>query len=162
MNEKTDLTLNVDDYKLNVRATAVIIHNGKLLVHHNKENGHYVLIGGRVKIGEDSATTVKREVEEEIGKKVETEEFLATIENFFEMNGKKYHEYMFMQKCEFTDEEDKKIDYALKNLEGEDNIEYIWIDLKDLEKYHVLPVVVKDILKEKTYPVHIINKDSKK
>ena len=149
MSEKTDLTLDVDDYKLNVRATAVIIHNGKLLVHHNKENEHYVLIGGRVKIGEDSATTVKREVEEEIGKKVETEEFLATIENFFEMNGKKHHEYMFMQKCEFTDEEDKKIDYALKNLEGEDKIEYIWIDLKDLEKYHVLPVVVKDVLKRK-------------
>lgn len=38
-------------------------------------------------------------------------EFLATIENFFEMNGKKYHEYMFMQKCEFTDEEDKNFSF---------------------------------------------------
>jgi hypothetical protein len=30
-----DLTLDVEDYKLNVRAAGVIIHNGKILVHRN-------------------------------------------------------------------------------------------------------------------------------
>ena len=89
MTEKTDLTLNVGDYVLNVRATAVIIHDGKILIHHNKIDKHYVLIGGRVKIGEDSATTIKREIEEELGRAVEVKEYLATIENFFEMDGKK-------------------------------------------------------------------------
>lgn len=28
-----DITINVEDYKLNVRAAGVIIHNGKILAH---------------------------------------------------------------------------------------------------------------------------------
>ena len=36
MTEKTDLTLNVGNYVLNVRATAVIIHDGKILIHWRK------------------------------------------------------------------------------------------------------------------------------
>lgn len=49
MTEETDLTLNVQNYKLNVSATAAIIHDGKILMHHNKKDKHYVLIGGRAK-----------------------------------------------------------------------------------------------------------------
>ena len=49
-----DLTIDVEDYKLNVRATVIIEHNGKILVHRNVNSNHYALMGGRVKIGEDS------------------------------------------------------------------------------------------------------------
>ena len=91
-----DITIDVNDYKLNVRAACVIKHNNKILVHKNINSNHYCLIGGRVKIGEDSETTIKREVEEEIGKQIEITGYIATIENFFEMKGSKYHEYMFV------------------------------------------------------------------
>ena len=75
------------------------------------------------------------------------------------MNEKKFHEYMFVYKCDFADEKDKKITYKLKNIEGEDEIEYVWIDLKDLDKYNILPATVNKILKEKKYPIHVINKE---
>ena len=65
-----DITIDVNDYKLNVRAACVIKHNNKILVHKNINSNYYCLIGGRVKIGEDSETTIKREVEEEIGKQI--------------------------------------------------------------------------------------------
>ena len=58
-----DITIDVDDYKLNVRAAGVIIHNGKILVHRNMNSNHYALIGGRVEIGENSADTIKREMD---------------------------------------------------------------------------------------------------
>ena len=64
---KMDITIDVNDYKLNVRAACVIKHNNKILVHKNINSNYYCLIGGRVKIGEDSETTIKREVEEETG-----------------------------------------------------------------------------------------------
>ena len=57
-----DITIDVADYKLNIRAAGVIIHNGKMLVHRNINNNHYAIIGGRVEIGENSADTVKREI----------------------------------------------------------------------------------------------------
>lgn len=154
-----DITIDVDGYKLNVRAAAVIIHDEKVLTHKNKNSDHYALVGGRVAIGEDSKTTVLRECEEELGKKVEITGYIATIENFFEMKNSKYHEIMFVYKAEFVNEEDKKINYTLKNLEGKDYLEYPWIEVDKLDEYNIVPKVVKKILKEKDFPIHVINKD---
>lgn len=118
--KKMDLTIDVEDYKLNVRATVIIEHNGKILVHRNVNSNHYALLGGRVKIGEDSETTVKREVMEELGKKIE---------------------------------------YTLKNIEGEDWLKYEWLDISKIDEYPLLPTSIKSVLKENKFPVHKINKD---
>lgn len=49
-----DITVNVDDYLLNVRTSGVLIHNNKILLHKNINEEHYALLGGRVAIGENS------------------------------------------------------------------------------------------------------------
>ena len=61
-----DITIEMNNYILNVRAAGVIIHNKKVLVHKNINSNHYALIGGRVEIGENSADAVIRELQEEI------------------------------------------------------------------------------------------------
>lgn len=154
-----DLTFEMKNNKLNVRAGGIIIHNNKVLLHKNTKEDHYALVGGRVKIGESSENTVKREMSEELGKEVEVKGYISTIENFFEMKDSKYHEIMFVYKVEFTNEEDKKIEHTLKNIEGKDYLNYEWIDLEEIEKYKVLPVCIKEILKENKFPVHKINID---
>ena len=156
-----DITIDVDDYKLNVRAAGVMIHNGKILVHRNVNSDHYALIGGRVEIGESSANTIKREIKEELGKDIEITGYISTIENFFEMKGSKYYEIMFVHKIEFTNEEDKKIEYIMKNVEGKDYLQYEWIDLDKIEEYPLLPKAIKDVLKENKFPIHKINNDLK-
>lgn len=156
-----DLTIDVEDYKLNVRAAVVITHKGKILVHKNLNSDHYALIGGRVEIGEDSETTVKRELLEEIGKEIEVTGYIATVENFFEMKDSKYHEILFIHSGEFVNDEDKKIEYTLKNLEGKEHLQYEWLELDKIEEYQLLPQIVKQVLKEKDLPVHRINNDLK-
>ena len=156
-----DITIDVDDYKLNVRAAGIMNHNGKILVHRNINSDHYALIGGRVEIGESSADTVKREIKEELGKNIEITGYISTIENFFEMKGSKYHEIMFVHKIEFTNEEDKKIEYTMKNIEGKDYLQYEWIDLDSIDEYPLLPIAIKDVLKENKFPIHKINNDLK-
>lgn len=156
-----DITIDVENYKLNVRAAGVIIHNNKLLVHRNVNSDYYVLVGGRVKIGEDSATTIMREFEEELGKKVKITGYISTIENFFEMEGSKYHEIFFVHRVEFINEKDKCIDCALKNVEGNDYLHYEWLDLDKIDEYPILPRAVKKILKDNNFPVHKINDDLK-
>ena len=153
-----DLTIDVEDYRLNIRAGVVIEHNGKILAHRNLNSDHYAIMGGRVKIGEDSETTVKREVMEELGKKIEVIGYVTTIENFFEREEAKYHEILFIHKGEFVDEEDKKIDYTLKNKEGKDYLQYEWLDIAKIDEYRLLPEALKGILKENKFPVHKINK----
>ena len=61
-----DITVDIENYRLNVRAAGLIIHNNKLLVHKDVNSDHYALIGGRIKVGEDSESAVKREIHEEL------------------------------------------------------------------------------------------------
>ena len=154
-----DLTLDVDEFKLNVRAAAVIIHNNKVLVHRNVNHDHYCLPGGRVKIGESSDNTVKRELKEELGKEIEILNYIATIENFFILDNKKYHEIFFIHKAEFVNDEDKKIEYIMYNMEGKEYLRYEWLDLEKIDEYNILPHCVNKILNKKDYPLHIINYD---
>lgn len=156
-----DITIDVGEYKLNVRAAGVMIHNGKVLVHKNMNSNHYALIGGRVEIGENSADTVKREIKEELGKDVQITGYVSTIENFFEMKGSKYHEIMFVHKIEFTDEDYKKIEYTMKNIEGKDYLQYEWIELSKIDQYPLLPEAIKEVLKQNKFPIHKINDDLK-
>lgn len=157
--KERDLTLNVLDYKLNIRSAGIIIHNGKVLVHRNVNSDHYALVGGRVEIGENSASTLKREIKEEMGKEIEITGYVSTIENFFEMKDSKYHEIMFVHRAEFVDDEDKKIEYTIKNIEGEDYLQYEWIEINKIDEYPIVPKAIKEILKENKFPVHKINID---
>ena len=152
-----DITIDVENYKLNIRAAVVIIHNNKVLTHRNINSNHYSLPGGRVEIGENSADTIKREISEEMGKKIEITGYISTIENFFEMNNQKYHEIMFIHKAEFVNEEDKILQETIKNIEGKDFLQYDWVDLDKIDEYPIMTKVIKEILKEKIYPVHKIN-----
>ena len=157
-----DLTIKIEDYKLNVRAAGIIIHNNKILTHKNINEDHYALIGGRVQIGEDSETALKREIKEEMGKEIEITGYIGTIENFFEMKSEKYHEIMFVYKIEFKDEQDKKTEETIKNIEGENCLRYEWLDLEKIEQYPLRPEIIKEILKEGKFPNHKINIDFKR
>lgn len=156
-----DLTIDVGDYKLNVRAAGVMIHNGKILAHKNVNSDHYALVGGRVEVGENSTDTIKREIKEELGKDIEIKRYISTIENFFEMKGSKYHEIIFIYEIEFINEEDKKIEYTMKNVEGKDYLHYEWLDVEKIEEYPLLPKAIKEGLKENKFPIHKINNDLK-
>jgi len=159
--EKMDLTIDVEDYKLNIRSAALIIHNNKMLVHRNINSNHYALIGGRVEIGESSEETIKREILEETGKQIEITGYAATIENFFEMKGKKFHEILFVNKAEFVDKADQKLQETIKNVEGKEYLQYEWIDLDKIEEYPILPKAIKEIFREGKFPTHKINNDLK-
>ena len=156
-----DITIDVEEYKLNVRAAGIIIHNNKILTHRNIKSDHYALLGGRIEIGEDSEKTIKREIQEELGKQIEIIEYAATIENFFEMENKKYHEIYFLHRIEFENEEDKKINYTMHNVEGKEYLQYEWLDLDKIEEYNILLGCLKEVLKSRNFPTHVINDDLK-
>lgn len=154
-----DITIEVQDYILNIRAAVVIIHNDKILVHRDINSNHYALVGGRVELGEDSIATVKREVKEEMGKEIEIIGYISTVENFFTMNGKKYHEIEFVHLAEFKEEKDKLIQDTIKNIEGKDYLQYEWIERSKIDQIPLMPVKMQSILKNEKYPLHVINRD---
>ncbi len=156
-----DLSVVLENKKLNIRACGIIIHQNKLLVHNNINESHVALVGGRVKIGESSEETLKREIYEEMGKEIEIQEYVSTIENFFNADDMPYHEIMFVYKADFKNGEDKKIKDSIKNVEGEDELRYDWIDLDKIDEYPLKPVILKDFLKNNKYIGHVINDEIK-
>ena len=154
-----DLTIDVEDYKLNVRSSGLIIHDNFILTHHNLESDHYALPGGRIEIGEDSVSTVKREFLEETGKEIEVKECAAVVENYFTHDGQKYHEILFTHLAEFKNEEDRKIITELENIEKKSHLRYEWLDINKIDEYNVRPYVLKEIIKSKNFPIHKVNID---
>lgn len=154
-----DLSIDIEDYKLNIRAGGLIIHNNKILAHKNINKDHYCIPGGRIELGENSETTIKREIQEELGKDIDILKYSSTIENFFYMNEKKYHELYFLYRVEFKNEEDKKIEYTMHNMEGKDYLQYEWLDIDKIDEYNILPECLKDMLKKDNMPTHVINEE---
>lgn len=157
MQEKTDLTLNVEDYKLNIRVAGILEHKDYILLHKCKNKDYYALIGGRIKIGETSEEAIKREILEETGKEVEIVKYIATIENFFKEESQKYHEINFIYQLKFK-EENENIE-KIENKEGKKYIEYKWISKKEIENIKILPQPLKEIINNNLYPIHKINKE---
>lgn len=151
-----DLTLNVEDYKLNIRAAGIIIHDNKVLVHKNINKDHYGLLGGRVSIGESSNNTIVREIKEELGKDVEIVKYLTTVENFFETSDSKFHEILFVYQLEFSNNEDKDINYTLKNIEGKNYLQYEWLDIDKIKEYNIAPNCMQELLMSSNHPIHKI------
>ena len=75
------------------------------------------------------------------------------------MKGRKYHEIEFIHLAEFKNEEDKKIEDTIKNVEGKDYLQYEWLDIDKIEEYPIMPKAVKQVIKDGKFPVHIINND---
>ena len=73
------------------------------------------------------------------------------------MKGTKYHEILFVHQAEFINDEDKKIEYSLKNKEGKDYLQYVWLDLNKIEEYPLYPKAIQTILKEQKFPTYKIN-----
>lgn len=96
-----------------------------------------------------------------MGKDAKIIGYVSTIENFFEEKWSKYHEIMFVHRVEFVDEEDKRIEDTLKNIEGREELQYEWIDIDRIDEYNVVPVAIREVLKEKNWPVHRINYEIK-
>ena len=77
-----DMCVACDDGILNVRAGAIIMKDGKLLMVSN--GGDYLYsVGGRVKFGETAEEAIAREVFEETGVQMEIDRLGFVHENYF-------------------------------------------------------------------------------
>lgn len=68
---------------LNIRAGAIIMKNGKVLMAGNSRTDYLYSVGGRIKMGETAEDAVMREVLEETGVKMEIDRLGFVHENYF-------------------------------------------------------------------------------
>lgn len=78
--------------RFNYRIAGVAIHNGAVLLHRADHESFWTLPGGRAEHGEAAAETIQREMQEELDTDVQVDRLLWFVENFFEHEGRRYHE----------------------------------------------------------------------
>ncbi|WP_153462869.1 NUDIX hydrolase [Sediminibacillus terrae] len=141
-----DATFPVDGAVFNYRAAAVLTKNDHVLLHKQVHESHWALPGGRVAILEDSQTTVKREIMEELGWSIDVHRLLWITENFFEYNDRNYHEIGMYYLASTA----KAIEATTDVFYGEEGgrLIYQWVSLDDLENKTLVPKFLKSSLLE--------------
>jgi len=153
-----DLSMMVGDVKFNYRVGLLIKRNNKILVEFNPDYDFTTIPGGRVKTLESSFEGLQREIEEEMHIKLNKEEvsLKALIENFFELDNKKYHEFYILYKLD-VEEPDKRFTNEMINHDSKASI-YKWIDKDKLADANLLPECLR-YLKDNKEIEHIIIND---
>ena len=152
-----DLSVMIDNVKFNYRAGLLIEKGNKVLVECNPAIDFVTLPGGRVQTLESSMDALKREIKEEMNIELDSEriKMRALIENFFEMDEKKYHELYFLYKLKVTSK-DTEFKKDMKNIDSKASY-YKWVKKEDLEKENLLPVLLRDLVMRNGFETVVIN-----
>ena len=135
-----DFRTKIEDTVFGVRATALIVEDGKLLVVED-EDGFYT-IGGAIQVGERTEEAVIREVKEELGVKAQAGELAFVVENRFEQAGVHFHNIEFHYLVDLLE------DAPLTMQEDERQLPCRWIALNQLHTVPLKPGFLKTVLPE--------------
>ncbi|MFR8233753.1 MAG: NUDIX hydrolase [Clostridia bacterium] len=152
-----DISVMIDNIKFNYRVATIIKNNNKILLHKSKEDNFYAIPGGRIMIDETSENALKREFIEEIGAKITIKNYLGTVENFFEYNGKKYHELMIVYESTFDSNSNFYKEEKIRGLEENGKIEFIWKTIDEIKQLDLRPLFLKENIISNTQMTHLIN-----
>ena len=133
-----DFRTKLDNTVFGVRATALIVEEGKLLVVED-EDGFYT-IGGAIQVGERTEEAVIREVKEELGVKAQAGQLAFVVENRFKQAGVHFHNIEFHYLVDLLE------DAPLTMQEDEKTQPCEWIDLDKLGDIQLVPAFLKTAL----------------
>lgn len=133
-----DFRTKLDNTVFGVRATALIVEEGKLLVVED-EDGFYT-IGGAIQVGERTEEAVIREVKEELGVASKAVQLAFIVENRFEQAGVHYHNIEFHYLVDLLE------DAPLTMQEDAKPLPCRWLALNDLHTINLKPAFLKTTL----------------
>ncbi len=141
------ISVHLNGQRFQVRAAAIVIHAGYLLVHRAPGDDYWALPGGRVEVGEEASVTVVREMMEELGEEVACHQLLHVAENFFDLVGQRNHEIGFYYLASLPEASrylDKTQTYW--GMEAQVKLEFRWVALRELAAINLRPTFLQDSL----------------
>jgi ADP-ribose pyrophosphatase YjhB (NUDIX family) len=153
------ISFRVDSHRFHLRAAAVALEAGHVLLHRLEGDMFWALPGGRVEAGEDGAQTIVREFKEELELTVRCHELLGIGENFFEYGGEPHHEvglYFSVSLPAESQLRDTQRSHA--GVEGERALEFKWFPLETLREIDFRPTALRESLAAGTVPLHFVQR----
>ena len=144
---KKDLSIMVDDVKLNIRVGIIFKYQDKVLIELSNTSNS-VIPGGRIKINEESSDAIKREIKEEMDFDLDSKkiQFLNVLEEFFEIDNVQFHEIFFVYNYLVDDDDYNKLLSIKRNLDSTTNY-YEFVDINKLKEVNLLPERLIEMIK---------------
>jgi len=154
------LTFDVEDKRFVCRTAGIIMHKDKVLLQKDERYDYFwYLPGGRVEFLETAEQALKRELIEEYDLKITKSRLAWIVENFFELDGRHFHEVGFYYLVNIEDN-DELLNYQGEFKSIEEGYVHKWISIQELDQYNIVPKFINNELEtisENTGIKHIIN-----
>ena len=148
-----------DGYICDLRTTAVLVKDGKILVQRDRNGTEYALPGGHVKIGETLEEALIREAREELGVRIKCNRLLWSEECFWEWNNRPAHNISFYYLIELCGDLD--IPENGEFVSQKDNCDVVigWMPVEEIQKVTIYPEFLKEEIHRLNGPMkHFVSK----
>jgi ADP-ribose pyrophosphatase YjhB (NUDIX family) len=137
------------------------VRDNHVLLHTAEGLDFWALPGGRCEMGERTAHTVQREMREETGLEVTVGNLLWVMENFYEYEGKAFHEIAFYYQMTLPESlPSAQVQPEFTGVEGDKPLTFRWFPLAEVEDLRLFPTYFRHALRElPTSPVHVVHHD---
>lgn len=149
--------------RFNYRIVGVAIHDGAVLLHRADHEPFWTLPGGRAEHGETAATTIAREMVEELDTEVKVDRLLWIVENFFDYDGLSYHEVALYFLIRFPQGSAPLRSEAFDRDEGKLLFHFRWfpVERDALEHLPLFPAFLPRGLTDLPQsPVHVVERET--
>lgn len=147
--------------RFTVRAAGVCVREDHVLLHTAEGLDFWALPGGRGEMGESAAQTVQREMWEETGLEVAVGALLWVMENFYQDEGKAFHEIAFYYQVTLPESlPSPQLRPEFTGMEGDRPLTFRWFPLAEVADVRLFPNYFRQALRElPTSPVHVVHHD---
>ena len=160
------LSFDVDGMRFNFRVAAVIAEGGRVLLAQVEGDDFWVLPGGRAEAGENSVTTLRRELAEELGVDARVERLLWVAESFFRLAGRHFHELGFYYRVTVPGGPEGLLPepgQTTRRQEGDQVLLFRWFPVDGLEGVPLYPAFLRRGLRSLPATVtHVIDVDARR
>ena len=105
---------------------------------------------------ENSEDALKRELAEELAVPIEVKKLIWSVENFFTLSERKFHEISFYYEVELKQLPANGADQYILEEEGRTYF-FKWVPVEELNAYNLQPVFIKDKVKDvSVHTEHIV------
>ncbi|MCH8622370.1 NUDIX domain-containing protein [Undibacterium sp. TS12] len=146
------ISFDIDNYRYNLRAAAIILHEDRILLHQIEGDEFWCVPGGRIDAGELAAQTIVREMQEELSEPVICEKMLWTVENFFSYREQKHHELgLYFLTRLLPDSRLLNNAGPYMGNEGKLRLTFAWFNCADLQQLDIRPSFLAQALTEEGF-----------
>jgi len=143
-----------------VRAAALIVRDGRVLLNRLRGDDTWMLPGGTGEFGETAVETLRRELREELGVDAEVGRLLWVVEHFFDLNGRRWHQLLFVHQVALPDDRRVLTDETFETPSAEGTDRFRWTQFAELRALRLVPgFLVDEAADPPREPRHLVHVD---